>query len=56
MVEVLTRAVPATQRKSPPQADPPLAETTDYTDYTDKAAGKNLVEHLLISDIRAIRG
>jgi len=35
--------MPATQRKS-------------TTDYTDKEAGKNLVKHLLISDIRAIRG
>ena len=23
-------------KKSPPQADPPMAETTDYTDFTDK--------------------
>ena len=33
-----------------------MAETTDYTDYTDKYADKNLVKHLLISDIRVISG
>ena len=33
-----------------------MAETTDYTDFTDKEADKNLVKHLLSGDIRAIRG